>query len=186
MQTFFGKALGVSSFDLSATSFAAVGPAGGMTGDVLPIAIAKSFTDANPIINGQSGEFGLTPDTEVASKWTTLKEGNGARVTKDLCDPSYVLKVPISTGMSIDNSTGDKTSIYSEIDKHSGTDVYFPVVDNFSSNTIVGFICFRIIKATGGSTKLVTGFFKGPIATKFANRIGGANYGTYTPPALVQ
>ena len=181
--TFFAQVLGWNAFSISANAVAAIKSVGTMTGGVLPVAILQSVAIANPVSSGsgQSGPITLSPDDGTLSKWTTLNEGTGANIISNLTNPNYVLNVPISIGDQIQNTAGVNDTIFANINNYSGSVVFFPVLADFSSNIIAGFIPFLITSATGGATHTIQGFFEAPVATRFGGSGGGggANYGTY-------
>jgi len=180
--TFFAQVLGVNAFPISASAVAGVRSVGTMTGGLFPIAVQQSFADSNPIISGRSAQFTLTPDSLTSSKWTTLKEGNGdgTSTVRSLTDPNHVLEFPISIGDSINNTSGVRNTLYNDVDARSGTVVVLPLLADFISNRVVGFIPFRITSAVGGSTQTITGYFQEPIVTRFGGG-SGPNYGVLTP-----
>jgi Flp pilus assembly protein TadG len=189
LPTYFAKIFGVTSVPLTASAVAGVTVAGSMTGSVLPISLSQAYVNANPLVGGQSGTVTFSPDNSpTTSHWTTLEEGfNGANVTRDLTDPSYVLQHPVSIGDTIQGSTGIKATLYNAIADHAGTVMYLPVVDNFTDNKVVGFVALRISSSTGTSTKTVVGNFVGPVETSFAAGVsGGTGYGVYTLPKLLR
>ena len=185
---FFARILGQKIFSLSARAVAGVQHVATMKGGVLPVAILQAFANSLTFNSGRSGQLDLTPDVGVTCKWTTLNEGSGANTVRDLTNPDYVLNVPISIGDSINNATGVKNTLFNDIDAHRENVVLFPVLGDFSSNKIVGFIPFYIISAQGGPTQTITGFFLTPVVTKFGGGsgvgVGGVNYQVLAP-ALV-
>jgi Flp pilus assembly protein TadG len=181
--TFFAQYLGWSSFSISANAVAAVKVVGTMTGGIFPVAILQSFAVANPVSQGSgaSSPITLRPDDGTLSMWTTLNEGTGATVLSNLTNPNYLLNVPLSIGDQIQSSAGANDTIFTNINNCSGTVVFFPVLADFASNKIAGFIPFLITSATGGAAQTIQGFFEAPVITRFGGSAGvaGGNYGTY-------
>jgi hypothetical protein len=129
-----------------------------------------------------------------AGQWSSLLvDSNNVPTIQDLIQNGTPQQIKIGDKIWI--QPGTKNTLYDNKNQPSiswfeGKDVFLPVVNVVLSETthefatVVGFIGFHVVRATGGSTKTIEGYF---VSGFTAPNSGGSgpNYGAWTPPRLV-
>jgi hypothetical protein len=204
VQTHFARVVGWNSFSPSSQAVAVIKPAGTIgPGGLFPVAVAKCFTDNYPIDEdtGESAEAVITSTYHAppcdSGQWTTL--GSQYNNVDDFRSLLQTLNsAPVSVDGSIWIQPGTENTLYEKNDPkdkfptasdYEGTVVFLPVVEGNDLSTaawnkIVGFIAFEITDVKGGSSKTITGKFKGGIQSPFASGTG-PNFGLLARPALI-
>lgn len=199
----FAEIFNVNTTNVSATATALVGiPGAANPGALLPWAINQytanmmaSYNSTNPFqitVTDQALQCG---STQLCGQWTTFQSGSQAASTiSNLIDNGN--PNPVNIGDSIWTAAGTKASDYHEVinDGLVGTDVTLPVTAALCSSpgcweTVVGFVGFHITSVTDtGSVKYIAGYLVADHYAPGTNPGGGSgpNYGSHTPPVLVQ
>jgi len=200
MPTFFARIFGMNSIPIQAQAVAVVSSPGyAKPGALLPVAISKELADkyreykdlAHKFIIGSAYHY----PNGMAGQWTSfLIDSNNVPTIRDLIENGNPQQVNVGDKIYI--QPGTKNALYDNKNQPSiswfeGQDVLLPVVDavlrdtTHDFTTVVGFVGFHVVKATGGSTKTIEGYFvDGFTAAKSGG--AGPNYGALTPIHLVQ
>ena len=197
VQTWFARIFGKNSFPVQAQAIAVVSHPGYVKpGPLIPVAVPKVLADqrkygpSNPVIMGSPYHY----PNSLAGQWTSLLEDkNNVTYLRGLIQNGTPQQ--INVGDQIWIQPGTQNTLYDSKNQPSiswfeGKDVFLPVVNVVLSETthefatVVGFIGFHVVRATGGSTKTIEGYF---VSGFTAPNSGGSgpNYGAWTPPRLV-
>ena len=194
--TFFARIFGYNSFPVQANAVAVVSPIGSaLPGPLLPVAISKELADqyknykdpANTFLIGSPYHY----PNSLAGQWTSLLiDSNNVPTIRDLIQNGTPTQVNVGDQIWI--QPGTKTTLYSSVNSMAGQDVLLPVVDiviqdtTHARATVVGFVGFHIVRATGGSSKTIEGYFVDGFTAPNSGGSGPIFFGALTPPSLVQ
>ncbi len=125
---------------------------------------ADAFEDDGTPLYQTPTDFGEgngdVPTGPLDFAWTNYGTGNvNTSEVRDIIQGNLVIDKALQFGEYIgQHNSGNHTALYSDVDSHlSGLDVPAAVVD--SNGNFVGWSTFRVISASGGSSKHVRGYF---------------------------
>jgi len=194
--TFFARIFGFNSFPVQANAVAVVSPIGSaLPGPLLPVAISRELADRYKNYKDPAHTFLIGSPyhypNSLAGQWTSLLiDSNNVPTIRDLIQNGNPTQ--INVGDQIWIQPGTKTSLYASVNSMAGQDVLLSVVDiviqdtTHARATVVGFVGFHIVRATGGSSKTIEGYFVDGFTAPNSGGSGPIYYGALTPPTLVQ
>jgi Flp pilus assembly protein TadG len=175
-QNYFSGAVGMSSWNVSATA-TAIGGRPNVAYGVMPImfnqaVLNNGYGPTNTLSYGEPGSGTEdVPQGNAQFNWTVFCDDPGCAGTNAdsstvdglINDKGNSQKVALSDGLAPLNA-GAHTTLFSDMAQWIGTEFPVPIVDD--SGTMLGWAMFHLTGSVGGSTKQLTGYFVSPINPK--------------------
>jgi Flp pilus assembly protein TadG len=175
-QNYFSGAVGMSSWDVSATA-TAIGGRPNVAYGVMPImfnqdVLNNGFGPASTLTYGEPGSGTEdVPQTNDQFNWTVFCGDPGCSGTNAdsstvdglINDKGNSQKVALSDGLAPLNA-GAHTTLFSDMAQWIGEEFPVPIVDD--NGVMLGWAMFHLTGSVGGDTKALTGYFVSPINPK--------------------